>query len=101
MLAYTNDNIVSELYSIALDPTVGAYRFDIEPKPLLNVVRMQTVVNHFLAKNGLQGKIEMNAIKLLDFNNVTEKEEYQRELLRKEAISALKEGLNTLARRKG
>ncbi|GEM_PF-3650298 len=92
MLAYTNDNIVSELYSIALDPAVGAYRFDIEPKPLLNVVRMQTVVNHFLAKNGLQGKIEMNAIKLLDFNNVTEKEEYQRELLRKEAISALKEG---------
>ena len=92
MLVWTNDNIVSELYSIALDPNVNVYDFERDPKPSLGIDGMRTVVNAFLAKYGLVGKIEMNTISYQNFDDGSNKEELQRELLRKEAIERLKMG---------
>jgi len=92
MLARTNDNIVSELYSIALDPNVNVYDFENDPKPSLGVAGMRTVVNHFFAKYGLAGKIEMNYLQLSNFKDYTDKKEYQRKLLREEAIARLQGG---------
>lgn len=92
MLARTNDNIVSELYSIALDPSVNVYNFAREPKPMLGVDGMQTIVNYFFAKYGLSGKIEMNFRLFSDMKEFEGDEKAQRQYLRKEAIERLKSG---------
>ncbi|MCR5092304.1 MAG: hypothetical protein K6B51_06380, partial [Bacilli bacterium] len=92
MLARTGDNIISELYHIALDPSVNVYDFEKEPKPLLSVLGMKKLVNEFLTKYGLSGKVEMNYLYYKDINSGFIKEELQRELFRKEAVERLKMG---------
>ena len=92
MLAWTNDNIVSELYSIALSTSVNVYRFEIEPKPSLNAIGMKKVINSFLLKYGLADKMSLEYLHYNQIEHGSYPETKQREVLRKEAIERLKEG---------
>ena len=92
MLARTNDNIISELYHIALDPSVNVYQFDIDPTPSLGHSGLVSVTNSFLSKYGLSGKVEANYVfyKKIDPGFASEKE--QLEELRIKAVNKLKAG---------
>ena len=92
MLARTGDNIISELYHIALDPSVNVYVFDREPRPLLSHYGLVRVVNRFLSNYGLSCKIEAKYVFYLDIDSGSANENEQIHRLRELAVERLKVG---------
>jgi len=92
MLAWTNDNIVSELYHIALDPSVNVYIFDSDPTPSLSHYGLVKVVNRFLSTYGLSDKIQANYLFYQNIDPGVASEKEQLEELRIKAINKLKAG---------
>ena len=92
MLARTNDNLISELYSIALSSSVNVYHKDINNRPGINMADLTTVVNEYFIRYNLAGLLGLKTVTIDSFSDDYPKIEAQREALRKAAIDRIKSG---------
>lgn len=92
MLAYANDNLVSRLYQIALDPTVNAYDFEKEPSPAITLTGLKAVLNRYFTAYNLSDLIQFKTVSFLDFDNGVISDCEMRKELRYAAIERLQIG---------
>lgn len=92
MLAYANDNLVSKLYQIALNPAVNAYDFEKEPAPAITPAGLKTVLNNYFTIYNLGNLIQLKTVNFLDFDNGVRDDYEMRKELRCAAIQRLQNG---------